>query len=180
MITLKLPDKSFEQFDEKSGFSDITIKGGTFRFEHSLRSISKWESRTLKPFLSKEEMTPEETLLYFEDMVMDGKFDLRLLRPEDIIKLTDYIKRSQTATHVTLRQKKKGSMQVVTSEVLYASMTNAQVPWEADRWPLSRLMALLEVLAVQNGPKEKMSKEEIIAQQRRLNEERRRKMGSKG
>lgn len=180
MLTLKLKDKTIEHFDQDTQtFTDEFIKGGSFRFEHSLKSISKWEARTLKPFLSNEKMTPEETLYYFEDMVMDGKFDIRLLEPEDVKTLSDYIARSQTATKVTLKPN-KGPKKVVTSEVLYASMTNAQVPWEADRWPLSRLITLLDVLAAENGPKEKMSKSEIAEQNRKLNEMRKAKMRSKG
>jgi hypothetical protein len=182
MITLKLPDRTIELFDAANNmFVDHKVKGGTFRFEHSLRSITKWESKYTKPFLSDKQKTNEELLDYFEMMSLDGGFNREALRNEDVKALSDYIQKSQTATVVRMRKKPGSkSSSVTTSEQLYYNLAAAQIPWEADRWHISRLDAILKIATVAQNPKEKMSPAEIMRENARLNAERKAKLHTKG
>ena len=66
---LEITIKSCELFDEeKEEF--ITIPEQTIKLEHSLVSLSKWESKWCKPFLSKEDKSYEETIDYIKCMTL--------------------------------------------------------------------------------------------------------------
>ena len=54
------------------------------------------------------------------------------------------------------------------------------IPFECEKWHLNRLMTLIRVVSAKNAPPKKMSKNEILAQQRRLNAERKAKFNTKG
>ena len=59
MLVITIPDK--EYWDPvKEEF--VNPKGWTLSLEHSLVSISKWEAKWQKPFLSDKEKTPEEII----------------------------------------------------------------------------------------------------------------------
>ena len=61
MITITIPER--EYWDElKEEF--VYSQKQTLQLEHSLVSLSKWESKYGKPFLSKEDKTYEETVDY--------------------------------------------------------------------------------------------------------------------
>ena len=78
MLEIKIPES--ESFDnEKQEF--ITEKEVTLQLEHSLISISKWESKWNKPFLdNKIEKTSEETLDYVKCMTINKVDDSVYLR----------------------------------------------------------------------------------------------------
>lgn len=176
MITIHIKDA--DGFDNETEKFTI-IKGGTFTFEHSLRSISKWESKYHKPFLSKSNtMTPSEQGYYFKCMCLERSFDSALLSPKLMKILTEYIADPYTAT--TFSDQNSTSNTVVTSEILYGSMASLNIPFECDKWNLNRLMVLIRVVADQQTPKKKMTRTEIIEQNRKLNEERKKKFNSKG
>ena len=63
MLRITIP--ATEQFNEVTN-EFITTKEQTLTLEHSLISISKWESKWCKPFFSKEAKTPEETIDYIK------------------------------------------------------------------------------------------------------------------
>ena len=66
MLKITVPER--EAFDESTN-EFIYIKEQTLCFEHSLVSLSKWESKWCKPFLSNiKEKTVEEALDYFRCM----------------------------------------------------------------------------------------------------------------
>lgn len=179
MITLRFDD--VELFNQTTN-EFFTVKGGTFRFEHSLKSVAKWEEKHKKPFLTNEPHTRQEMIDYFADMVLDGKFSKALLTPEHEIALNKYIAEEHTATRINYKGGKSQPGTYVSSEVLYASMAMNGVPFEADKWNLSRLMMLLGVIAVRNGNGDanKMSRSEIYEENRRLNEQRKKMFNSKG
>ena len=57
---LKITVPATELYDEnKDEF--ISSKAQTITLEHSLVSLSKWESEWCKPFLTKDEKTEQET-----------------------------------------------------------------------------------------------------------------------
>ena len=67
MLTITIP--AAEQWDEKNR-QFISTKEQTLQLEHSLVSLSKWESKWCKPFLSSKEKTLEETIDYVKCMTL--------------------------------------------------------------------------------------------------------------
>lgn len=174
---LKIHIPTDEVFDEETNMFH-TVSGFDLKFEHSLRSISEWESRYKKPFLSSEK-TSEEMIDYFRMMSLDENFDDSFFSQEVLDSLIEYINIKPTATVINHQDDdKKGP--ILTSEVIYAYMANAQVPFTCDNWNIHRLMTLLEVIGVLNKPKKKMSQEETISRNKSLNEQRREKLGTSG
>ena len=172
MLVLTLPEK--ELWDERN-MQFIKFKGGTFVFEHSRISISKWESITKKAFLSKEKKSSAMDLLYIKCMLMTPNADqnfIAALSAEDYKKIRDYIADPMTATVV--RTTKKGPQainKVVTSEQIYSWMVDLGIPFSCEKWHLNRLLKLIEVCRV-NGSNDKMSKKDIAMQNAALNKAR--------
>ena len=174
---------SGEGFDEVKGeFVDLDVV--TLRLEHSLVSVSKWESKWEIPFLSKDEKskTKEQVLDYIVMMNLDEEFPegvLDRLQDDHINQINDYINAKMTAT--TIRDDaKKPSLEVITSEVIYYWMTAMNIPFECQHWHLARLLTLIQVINAKNAPKKKMSQAEMLAERNRINAERRAATGSKG
>jgi hypothetical protein len=181
MLTITIP--SVEYFDEeKEEFGEI--KEQKITLEHSLKSISKWESKWHKPFLSNDAKTAEEALDYIKCMTLtqNVKDEVYNLIPEsEIERITEYIEDPMTAT--TVRHdpsERKHGKQIVTSEVIYYDMVALNIPFECERWHLNRLLMLIEVCAEKNKPPKKMSKRDIMNRNKSLNAARRKKLHSNG
>lgn len=174
MIRLKI--EPVEYLNERTN-EIYHIAGGVFSFEHSLKSISTWESLYQKPFLTTDEKTATELLDYF--IIMCTKeIDPRLLTNKYQERLVEYIGSNPTATTIKTPEK-GGSKSVLTSEVIYAMMVEANVPFECDKWNIRRLLMLLSVISVRQNPK-KMSVNEIYKQNTDLNKQRKEKYKSRG
>lgn len=181
MLVLNIPEK--ELFDESTD-RFIKIKAQTLKLEHSLISISRWESKWMKPFLSKDKKTKEELLDYVECMIINSVYDenvIKYLSAKEINKIIDYIETPMTATTVTFfdYKKPKTKEETVTSELIYYWMTVAGIPFECEKWHINRLFALLKICSAKNEPKKKMTKE-LAQSQASLNARRRAKLKSKG
>lgn len=176
MIEVIVPP--IRDFDEKT-CRMITHPGGTLLFEHSLKSISKWESKYCKPYLHVDKLTPEEAVYYINCMLVK-KAPQTLVNyflmnmPEELTKLWEYVNKSQTATWFTTKEgESKHSNDIITSERLYYWMSALQIDWEAQYWHISRLLAVIRVGQEENKPKKKMSKKDTMAQHTSLNKARR-------
>lgn len=161
----------------------IDYPGRTLRVEHSLISISKWESFYKKPFLSDEQKTNEELDYYILNcMCIDRieKNSLIFLTQENRDTVLSYIADSMTATTFWSYKKNQEKKERITSELIYFWMIRYNIPMAAEKWHLNRLLTLIKVCNIKDpnskGNK-KMSQEEIMEHQRRLNEERRKKYG---
>ena len=151
--------------------------------EHSLRTIAKWETKYEKPFLTNTPKTPEEMLDYYLMMSPDGELKVEDINERVSHEIMNYIKSSNSATTVKRNTKKKNqASKIYTSEVLYALMFMNGVHISADRWHINRLMLTLEVISDYNTPadQKKMSKKEILKQNREINRQRREKLKTKG
>lgn len=155
-----------------------------FQIEHSLISISKWESKWKKAFLAKtNQRTKEEMLDYIRCMTITQNVDPNIyyFLPENVVKeITDYIADTMTATTFGGNNQEKSSKDVITSELIYYWMTAFQIPFECEKWHLNRLMTLIRICSIKNAPQKKMGPNEIRARNRQLNAERRRAMHSRG
>lgn len=179
MLNITIP--KIELFDERTS-EFITFKEEHLQMEHSLVSISKWEAKWNKPFLSSSEKTVEEILDYIRCMTISKDVSpevLERLTEQNIMVINDYINAPMTATTFN-DANQKGSREIVTSEVIYYWMITLNIPFECQYWHLNRLLTLVKVCNVKNSPPKKMSKQEILEQNRRLNAERRKQMNTRG
>lgn len=174
MLKLVLETEYFNE--ETMEFEQIS--NGTYLLEHSLKSISEWEAKYKKPFLSQTKHELEEMLDYYAMMCIGESFNIEDLTVDDIKKIAKYIEDPQTAT--TIKSTGGGSNRsIITSEVIYAMMVDADVPFECDIWNLKRLLTLINVISVRRNPK-KMSQDEIYRQNTELNNKRRQAMKNRG
>ncbi len=181
MLQIEVP--SSESFDEKES-KFIVHEPQVLKLEHSLISISKWESRWKKPFLTEEPKSVEEILSYIECMCIQPVSDRSVfyrLSKENQKAINDYISDSMTATWFN-DHGKKPSREIITSEVIYAQMIALGIPIEFEKWHINRLLTQIKVCNIMfnNDSKSKMSKKDIFKSNRELNEARRRKANSKG
>ena len=180
MLRITIPEA--EYFDERTQ-SFITTKEQTLTLEHSLVSISKWESKWEKPFLSKDRKTTKETVDYIRCMTLTQNVDPNVylaINDEIVEQVSKYIDARMTATWFNEENNKRGgSHEVITSEVIYYWMIALNIPPEYQKWHLNRLLTLIRVCNAKNNPK-KMSKKDIFAQNRALNAARRKQSQQKG
>lgn len=179
MLELHIPAR--EAFDEATQYF-VNTNPTTLRLEHSLVSVSKWEARWKKPFLSRTAKTVEETLDYIRCMTINQNVDPNVyyvLTNTEIKAINEYIEDEKTATTFS-NNDRRDSRQVVTSELIYYWMTAYNISIECQKWHLSRLLTLIRIASIENAPKKKMSKQAILSQNRSLNAARRKALGSRG
>ena len=181
MLEITIPAREF--WDEKKEVF-VNSKETTLKLEHSLVSLSKWESKWHKPYFGKQEKTPEETLDYIKMMTLTQNVNPEVydwLSSEQIDQIAKYIEDPMTATwfsnNDTSPNKKN---ETVTAEILYYWMIACQIPFECQKWHLNRLITLIRVCNVKNQPDKKMSKREVAKQQAAINAARRKAHHSKG
>lgn len=179
MLQITVP--ADELWDEAKG-EFIPVKEQTLQLEHSLISLSKWESKWCKSFFSKKEKTYEETIDYIKCMTLtqNVKPDRYLnLSRENIEEINNYIEAPMTAT--TFHNDQKGhSRETITSELIYYWMIALNIPFECQKWHLNRLLTLIRVCEVKNTPAKKMSKREIMSRNAALNTARRKQLNTRG
>jgi len=151
--------------------------------EHSLVSISKWESKWCKSFISSKEKSFEETVDYIKMMVLTENVDpdvFNHLTQENVNQINDYIGAPMTATVFGGDREKSSSREVITSELIYYWMIAQNIPFECQNWHLNRLLTLIRVCNVKNAPPKKRSQGEIMRSNAALNKARREQMNTKG
>ena len=161
----------------------INTKETTLTLEHSLVSLSKWESRWCKPFLSKNEKTTEEVVDYIKCMTLTQNVDPNVyyaLTKENLEQIKNYINDPHSAT--TIRENPNGpkSHQIITSELIYYWMIVHGIPFECQKWHLNRLLMLIRVCNIKNAPPKKMSSSQILSRNAALNAARRQQLHTKG
>lgn len=179
---LKITIPSMEIYDPEENLF-INTKEQTLSLEHSLVSISKWESKWRKPFLSKDSKTIEELKDYVRCMTLTQNVDPDLYKfiPESVIRtVLDYIDEPMTATWFRDDKSKPKSREVITSEIIYYWMIAQGIPFECQKWHLNRLLTLIRVCSEKNAPQKKMGKKELLSRNKALNAARRKAHKSKG
>lgn len=171
MLSIHVSSK--ELFDERNN-TFIMIPEMNLRLEHSLISLSRWESKWKKPFLNLENPTKEEMADYICCMSVDKEIDRNMaenMDVEDFLKIRNYIADSQTATTIYDRTPKKGGRkEIYTSEVIYYWMIYYGIPFSCEKWPLNRLLTLIRVCGIKGGTSNQaMDMNAIFAQNTKLN-----------
>jgi hypothetical protein len=171
-----------EVYDESSG--TFGAQGGfELQLEHSLVSLSKWESEFEKPFLGKDAKTPEEVLAYVRCMLLTpnppGDF-LHKLSKENLESINVYMDRKMTATWFSEQPGAPKTREVITSELVYYWMTVFNIPFECETWHLNRLFTLIRIANIKQAKPKKMSRSEIAARNRELNAQRKAQLGTRG
>ena len=180
MLQITIP--GIELWDESREIFTQT-KEQTLQLEHSLVSLSKWESKWGKAFLSKQEKTYEETIDYVKCMTITQNVDPNVynhLSKSIIDKITEYIEAPMTATYFSKEQSSGNSREQVTSELIYYWMIALNIPFECQKWHLNRLLTLIRVCNIKNQPPKKMSKRAIMSRNAALNAARRKQLNTKG
>ena len=186
MLEIVIPET--ELFDSETNCF-TNVKQTKLQLEHSLLSISKWESRYKKPFLGDGEnlqsMPIYEFIDYVKDMTITKNVDpdvyLAIISyPKIQAAIYEYMNDPMTATTFSNVSQHVGSKQVITAEVIYWEMTELNIPFECQKWHLNRLMTLIRVCSIKRGKPEKMSHKEMAAQRRALNRSRKAARHSRG
>lgn len=161
----------------------ISTKECNLCLEHSLVSLSKWESKWKKPFLTKEKKTFEETIDYIKCMTITRNVDpmVYYCLPQNVIEMVNnYITDPMTATTITENNSGKSNNEIITSELIYYWMIALNIPVDFEKWHLNRLITLIKVCNIKNSPPKKMSQRQLMSRNAALNAARRKKLGSKG
>jgi hypothetical protein len=181
MLTVIVPGD--EVFDEENQ-RFLKPNDFTLELEHSLVSLSKWESEFEKPFLeSAKDRTPEELLGYVKHMTLTpGVPDDVYLRlsEENIRDIMAYIEAKMTATWFSEPPGAPRSREIVTAEVVYYWMTVFHIPFECENWHLNRLFTLIRVCNLKQAKPQTMSRAEAAQRQRELNEQRKKMYNTTG
>lgn len=180
MLKITIPSMSLWN-DELQEFIDV--KECTLVLEHSLISVSKWESKWLKPFLSKDAKTREETIDYIRCMTLTQNVDPMVyysLSNDNINEINKYIESPMSATTIKNDTGVRASREIVTSELIYYWMVAMEIPFECEKWHLNRLMNLIQICSIKNQPPKKMGRKALLSQNAALNAARRKRLGTKG
>lgn len=171
-----------EIYDEISQTFD-TVNDVVLELEHSLISLSKWESKHQKPFLTNAKKAPEEILDYIYAMVLTPEVDPKVysrLTHNNFDQINEYVESKQTATTFGQMPERTGRGEVVTAELIYFWMLTFNIPFECQYWHLNRLFALIRICNIKNSKQRKMTKGEIAARNREINAQRRAELNTNG
>lgn len=180
MLTIRIGGDEYfnEDTEEFQKTNDVVLE-----LEHSLLSLSKWESKYQKPFLSTETKTSDEIFGYLEAMVLNPDVDPSVIRQADkatIEMIQRYIDSTQSATTFGEMPERRGPGEVITSELIYYWMVAFTIPFEVEHWHLNRLFALVRICNIKSQKAKPMSKNQIAQRNHELNMKRREALGSKG
>lgn len=181
MLEITIPGTEF--YDEaREEF--VCTAGRVIQMEHSLVSISKWESKWHRPFLKDGPKNLEELADYYRCMTITKNVDPLIflsISGETKGKIDAYIQDKMTASWFNDKTQGRTSREIVTSEVIYSWMVSLGIPFECEKWHINRLMVLIHMCSLdQSGGGKKMSKKDIFSQNRALNAARRHKLGTRG
>lgn len=170
-----------EDFDEDK--QEFVPKKITLELEHSLLSLSKWESKFEKPFLGKDDKTTEETFWYIKAMTLTPNVPPEIyekLSNENIQEINDYINGKHTAT--TFHDLPGGPVnrEVITAEIIYNWMIVLKIPLAWEERHLNKLFSLVRTVNLKSQPAKRVPRRDMLAQRKALNAQRQKELGTRG
>lgn len=154
------------------------------KLEHSLASLSKWESIWEKPFIDGDSKSGPEIVSYIQCMIQDSNYPedaLTKLTQQNYAAVDAYINKKATATWFNEHSPPAKSSEKITSELIYFWLSGIpSPPPDYEHWHLNRLFTYIKVHDVKNSPKKKMNHRENIESRRELNERRKAELGTRG
>ena len=181
MLEITIPISPEGWDEEQQEFVDPKIQ--TLQLEHSLVALSKWESKWHKPFLSKKELTTEETLDYIRCMTLTKNVSPEVynhITQDNMNAVLDYISNPMTATTFGEDKTEKQKRKIVTAEVIYYWMFSYGIPYECRTWHLNQLLTLVRVFNEENKPPKKRSQMNLASDYAARNAARRKRFNTKG
>lgn len=152
--------------------------------EHSLVSLSKWESKYEKAFFGKEDKTPEESIAYFQMMLLHRPPHenwVERLTVDDFKLLNGHINSKQSATWFREDPNDRPSRETITNELIYFWMIDFNIPFDpCENWHVNRLMTLIKICGIKRTKPKKMTRQQQAEEYRQLNAERRANLGTSG
>lgn len=179
---LKIVVPAFELFDDETS-TFIPVSEQTLQLEYSLVSLSKWESKWKKPYLTNAQKTKAEFCDYIRCMTITQNVDPKVYLgiPDNVLlKVHEYTNDSMTATTFGNTGPKERMNGFITSELIYYWMIIRGIPFECQKWHLNRLFALIRVYDSKESPQKKMSRKDILQQNAALNAARRKRYNTRG
>ena len=182
MLRLTIPE--YELFNNETN-EFITVNAHEIHLEHSLISISKWESKWNKPFLvDKPAKTSSEIVDYIKCMTINKNVpdsSYLYITAKQYEEINEYISAPMTATVIRDSSPNKSKAEIMTSELIYYYMISYNIPFECEKWHINRLMTLIQVCSIKNNPnKKKMSTKEVYRSNAALNAARKKKLNTNG
>lgn len=179
MLKIIVPSK--ELFIEKTETFENT-KETQLSLEHSLVSVSKWESKWHKPFLNNIDKTNDEIIDYIKCMTLTQNINdniYQALSGKNINDIKEYIENPMTATWF-MKTKNSAQNRIVTNELIYYWMITLNIPMECQKWHLNRLLTLIQVCNSENAPKEMRNPNDILRENAAINAARKKQFNTKG
>ena len=180
MLTIIVP--GVEGFDDENQ-EFVDAEDFELELEHSLVTLSKWEELFRKPFLTSEAKTTEEVFAYIKIMTQTPNVPPEVflrLSEENVEQINEFLNAQMTATTFHDSGPSRASTEFITSELIYYWMTALNIPFECERWHLSRLITLIKVCNAKQEKPRKKSSQEIQTRTSDLNAQRKAQMGTKG
>ena len=185
-IVIKVPKQ--ELYDEVKREFITLDKDWELVIEHSLVSISKWESKWHKPYPYINEglgpLTLEESNDYIRCMTINKDVPTivyNCLSADDVTRIGEYINDPMSATTINVPRGRETKKEILTSELLYYYIFKLGIPKECEKWHINRLIKLMEIYGIKDGSENnKMSRSELIARNKAINAKNRAKFHSKG
>jgi hypothetical protein len=183
VLTLSVPIDPVESFNDRTQeFVIVATKFVTLELEHSLVSLSKWESFFKVPFLGEKDKTREEIMWYVQTMCLTPNVAPEVFdnfSQSNVDQLNAYVEDKMTATWFN-DDNSKPTTQKITAELIYYWMIALNIPFECQHWHLNRLLTLVKVCNKMQEPHKPMTKAELHARNKQLNEQRRKELGTRG
>jgi hypothetical protein len=180
LLTITIPKR---QLWDETNEEFLNVPEQVLTLEHSLISLSKWESKWEIPFLDKNKKSSEQTIDYIKEMTITKNVDPLVYEgiPANLIdQINEYIAASMTATTFSDREKTGSLNEVITAEVIFYWMFSFGIPLDCQKWHLNRLLTLIRVCSIKNQPPKKLTFSELAARNRDLNAARQKQLHTKG
>jgi hypothetical protein len=181
MLRIVVPGEEYFN-NEKQEF--YTLDDTTLELEHSLISLSKWESEFKQPFLGTDQRTPEQVAAYIKAMILTPDISDKIvsrMSKDNFEDINNYIDSRESATTFNeIQERPRGRSEIITSELIYYWMVAFTIPFECETWHLNRLFNLIRICSIKNSKQKSMPKNELARRNRDLNEQRKAQLGTTG